>query len=101
MPDAQIIDNTGLHRYELLENGETAFLLYSRAGNTIRLIHTEVPETLRGKGMGSRLVGAVLLLARDQKLTVIPLCPFVIEYLKNHSEFDSIIESEHLGKIRT
>ena len=97
MSDPQIIDNTALHRYELIENGEIAFLLYSRTGNTIRLIHTEVPEASRGKGMGTRLVGRVLLLAHDQKLTVIPLCPFVAEY----PEFDAMIESTHLGKIRT
>ena len=56
MGDLAITDNIALHRFELHENGETAFLLYTRTKDAIRLIHTEVPETHRGKGMGSKLV---------------------------------------------
>jgi hypothetical protein len=49
MPEAKILDNAGLHRFELQQDGETAFLLYSKTGGSIRLIHTEVPQALRGK----------------------------------------------------
>ncbi|HLV88282.1 MAG TPA: GNAT family N-acetyltransferase [Candidatus Sulfotelmatobacter sp.] len=100
MTDIQIFDNAALHRFELTEDEEIAFLLYSRSGNSIRLIHTEVPEALRGRGVGSTLVGGVLGKAQDQKLTVIPLCPFVVEYLKSHPEFYPIIDPVYLRRIQ-
>jgi uncharacterized protein len=95
MPQAQIVDNAALYRFELQQDGETAFLLYSKTGDSIRLIHTEVPEALRGHGVGSRLVGGVLRQAQQQKLSVIPLCPFVAEYLKDHPEQAELVEPQH------
>ena len=91
MTCSEVTDNTSLRRFELHEQGETAFLLYERAHDTLRLIHTEVPHALRGKGVGSRLVAGVFHLAEQNGLKVTPLCPFVIEYLKRHPE--------HLGSI--
>lgn len=95
MTGTDIIDNCALHRYELREGEHTAFLLYSKTGNSIRLIHTEVPQALQGKGVGSRLVGGVLQLLQQKQLTVIPSCPFVADYLKRHREYLPIVAAEH------
>jgi uncharacterized protein len=95
MAEATIIDNAVLHRFELQQNGETAFLLYSKTGGSIRLIHTEVPEALRGQGVGSKLVGGVLRQAQQRELSIIPSCPFVAEYLKGHPELASLVEAQH------
>jgi uncharacterized protein len=100
MSEPQIVDNTALHRFELRENGETAFLLYSRTEDSISLIHTEVPHVMRGRGLGSKLVGGALRLIQPQKLTVIPSCPFVVQYLKNHPQYNSIVAPEYLKKIQ-
>jgi uncharacterized protein len=95
MPEPQITDNTALHRFELKDGGETAFLLYTRAQNRLRLIHTEVPAALQGHGVGSTLVGAVLRLAQQQGLTVVPSCPFVGDYIRRNREYLPIIDPEH------
>ena len=95
MPEAKILDNVALHRFELQQDGETAFLLYSKTGHAIRLIHTEVPEALRGHGVGSKLVGGVLRRAQQQNLSVVPSCPFVAEYLRGHPELASVVEAQH------
>jgi uncharacterized protein len=95
MAEATIIDNAVLHRFELQQNGETAFLLYSKTGGSIRLIHTEVPEALRGQGVGSKLVGGVLRQAQQRELSIIPSCPFVAEYLRGHPELASLVEAQH------
>ena len=95
MPDPEIIDNTGLHRFELRVEGDTALLIYSKTGSLLRLIHTEVPGALRGKGVGSKLVGGVLQLARRDNLSIVPSCPFVIDYLKRHPEYTSIVDPSH------
>jgi uncharacterized protein len=95
MAEATIVDNAVLHRFELQQNGETAFLLYSKTGGSIRLIHTEVPQALRGQGVGSKLVGGVLRQAQQRELSIIPSCPFVAEYLKGHPELASLVEAQH------
>ena len=94
-----VVDNAALHRFELKQDGETAFLLYEREGSSIQLIHTEVPEALQGKGVGSKLVGGALHLIREQKLTVNPLCPFVIDYLGRHHEYLDIVVPQYRRQI--
>lgn len=101
MPEPEITDNTLLHRFELQEDGETAFLLYSKSQNSLRLVHTEVPDALRGKGIGSKLVGGVLRLAKQNKLSVVPSCPFVAEYLSRHHEYLPIVEPEFRRRIQS
>jgi hypothetical protein len=95
MAETQITDNTALHHFELKQDGETAFILYSRSKNSLRLIHTEVPDSLQGKGVGSKLVSGVLEVANKNHLRIIPACPFVAEYLKRHPEHLSVVDPEY------
>ena len=94
MHEPEIVDNAALHRYEL-RGEDTAFVLYTRGENSLRLVHTEVPAALQGRGVGSTLVGGVLRMAQQQGLTVIPSCPFVSDYLRRHREYLPIIDPEH------
>jgi predicted GNAT family acetyltransferase len=82
---SRVTDNSALQRYELVVEGETAFLTYERTPGSIRLLHTEVPETLRGRGFGQTLVTGVLDRARADGLRVVAVCPFVRAYLEKHS----------------
>ena len=91
----EISDNTALHRFELHVDGETAVVVYERAGDLLRLIHTEVPQSLEGKGVGSKLVGAVLRFAQENRVSVVPLCPFVAQYVKRHPEYSAIVDPAH------
>jgi len=68
-----------------LENG-TAVLQYQRSGETIRLMHTEVPEASRGRGLANQLARAALDFAHFNQLKVVVLCPFVKLYLQKHPE---------------
>jgi uncharacterized protein len=68
-----------------LEKG-SAFLQYRRTGDTMRLIHTEVPEAMRKRGLGSQLARAALDFAHFNQLQVVPICPFVKMYLEKHPE---------------
>ncbi|MGE5053220.1 MAG: GNAT family N-acetyltransferase [Acidobacteriota bacterium] len=95
MLPAEITDNAALHRFELHEHEETAVLVYERAGDMLRLMHTEVPQSLEGKGVGSKLVSAVLRLAQENKLSVVPLCPFVAQYVKRHPEYSAVVDPPH------
>lgn len=95
MADSEIIDNPELRRFELQDAAGTAFLIYEKTGDSMRLIHTEVPSVLRGKGIGSRLIEGVLKVAERKNMKVIPLCPFVVDYIKAHPEHLGLVAENH------
>ena len=58
--DLRILDNPEKKRFEAPIEGKIAFIEYIRAKDAIYLTHTEVPESLGGRGIGSALVKEVL-----------------------------------------
>ena len=86
MADA-VRDNVERHRFELDVDGEVAFSNYSRAGDVLTILHTEVPKALNGRGIGSALVRGELEIVRAQGLKVVAKCPFVAAYLAKHPEY--------------
>jgi predicted GNAT family acetyltransferase len=79
-------DNPSLHRFELEVDGHVAFSEYARTPDVITFMHTEVPEALAGKGIGSKLIRGALDLVRADGLKVIALCPFVKAYIDKHPD---------------
>jgi len=57
----------------------------------LQLIHTEVPEALRGKGMASALAQSALEWAREHQVKVDVICPYVAAYLKKHPEYSDLV----------
>lgn len=59
------------------ENKILAEMTYVWAG-TDRIIvdHTDVNETLKGKGIGKQMVAKAVEFAREKSIKVTPLCPF-------------------------
>jgi uncharacterized protein len=85
MPDHERVrDNREASRFELVHDGRTSVLTYARSPGRIRLIHTEVPLAQRGEGLGTRLVEFALAAAREAGEQVVPQCPFVVAYLREH-----------------
>jgi predicted GNAT family acetyltransferase len=72
-------------------DGAIAYSNYRREGNVLTILHTEVPEALNGRGIGSALARGILDLARAQGLKVVALCPFVSGYLKKHPEYSDLL----------
>ena len=79
-----VVDNREQGRFEVSVEGWTAFLIYRREPGTMTLIHTEVPEELRGRRLGSALVETALETARNEGRRTIVECPFAREYLRKH-----------------
>lgn len=79
-----VVDNTMRNRFELSVDGATAFLLYERTDDALTLVHTEVPELLRGRHLGETLVAAALQSARSAGLRIVAVCPFVRAYMRKH-----------------
>ena len=78
-------------RFELERDGQVAYLEYSLADKVLQLIHTEVPETLRGKGLASTLAESALVWARQHQVRVDVICPSVAAYLKRHPEYSDLV----------
>jgi predicted GNAT family acetyltransferase len=84
--DVDVVRNDDLGRFEAVVDGETAFVTFRRDGDRIVLIHTEVPDRLEGRGVGSSLVRGALENARANGYTIVPQCPFVREFLERHPD---------------
>lgn len=69
-------NNKGL--FFIREDGKRlAEMTYSRASESMIIIdHTEVSETLKGKGVGLQLVMEAVKYARENQQKILPLCPF-------------------------
>ncbi|MCE2936133.1 MAG: GNAT family N-acetyltransferase [Cyclobacteriaceae bacterium] len=63
----------------------------SKAGDTRLIIdHTEVSDALKGKGAGKQLVTAAVNFARQQKIKILPLCPFARAVFEKTPEFADV-----------
>ena len=79
-----VANNVDRHQFELRDGDHTARLVYRIKGDTIDLLHTEVPKELAGHGVGNELARTALEYAMANQLVVRPSCPFVRAYLKRH-----------------
>ena len=82
---------------KLKDNGQGAFLIEKgdirlaemevavNNGN-LTVYHTEVAEELKGQGIASKLLSTMVAYARENRLKVIPLCPYVLAQFKRHSD---------------
>lgn len=87
-PSPQLSSNG---RFELERDSHVAYLEYNLTGKVLQLIHTEVPEALRGKGMASSLAESALQWAREHEVKVDVICPFVAAYLAKHPECSDLV----------
>jgi len=95
----EVHDNTAARRFELQLDGATAFVAYQTSNNVVRLVYTEVPKALAGRGVGSRLAKGTLELLRKSGTQVIAECPFIAEYVKKHPEFQDILVSDEGSRL--
>ena len=91
---SEVRDNPATSRFEMASGDAVAFVEYMRAGDRIVLIHTEVPEALSGRGVGSKLVRGTLEAVRTEGLKVVPRCEFVAAYIERHSEYRDLLADE-------
>jgi uncharacterized protein len=85
MSDApQVTDNAQASRFEVTVDGQLAQLIYRRRADQLILVHAEVPDAVGGRGIGGQLVHAAVDRAAADGLTVVPLCPFALHWLKQH-----------------
>lgn len=90
--EIQVVHRPEAGRFEVSLDGHLAVLEYQfRDEKTVIFPHTEVPDALGGRGIGSRLARAALDWARENGYRVIPLCWFVKGYIERHPEYQDLL----------
>ncbi len=94
MQETEIILNEEKKRFELKVDAHTAVLYFERYEPLVwMLTHTLVPDPLKGKGLGSRLVKHVFEHCEKNNIRIIPECPFIQAYIKRHPEWEKLLFS--------
>lgn len=94
-PDDIVVEHdAAAQQFHAQVNGMRSVLQYRRAPGKIFFVHTEVPAELRHRGIADALAHAGLEYARSERLTVIPLCPFVAAYIQRHPAYQPLVETQ-------
>ena len=81
------------HRYEISVGGHRAgFAAYVDTNGQRIFYHTEVDHEFSGRGLGAVLVSAALTDTRSTGKRVVPVCPYVANYVKVDHDFDDILD---------
>jgi predicted GNAT family acetyltransferase len=96
MSEPRFLDDAANRRYRLLlGDDEVGFIDYDPVGEASILIkHTEVLPSHEGKGFGTRLVQSALDYVRGQGKTVIPICPFTLNWVRGHPEYHDVVRED-------
>jgi predicted GNAT family acetyltransferase len=79
-------DNQSEHQIELQVEDQLAVSTYEIDGQVMIFTHTFVPETLRGRGLASKLIKGGLESAKSRGFKIIPRCTAFAAYMKSHPE---------------
>jgi predicted GNAT family acetyltransferase len=82
-------DETG-HQFDIQIGEAHASLRYELDAGVMTITHTNVPEALGGRGIGSELVHAALDIARRRGWKVIPACSFADAWMRRHPETEDL-----------
>jgi predicted GNAT family acetyltransferase len=98
-PEIEVVNNEAEHRFEAHVQGQTAFLAYRRFPDRFVMVHTEVPAAIEHHGIAGKLVKKALDFARASHLRLIPLCPYVAEFIRKHPEYQDLLSEKDRPQI--
>ncbi len=58
----------------------------------IKITHTFVDESLRGKGVAKLLVDEVCKVAESEGLKIIPVCSYAVNYFEKYTEYKHLLK---------
>jgi predicted GNAT family acetyltransferase len=83
--------NPGAKRFEAIVDGMLCRADYRMHGDTMMLVHTEVPQQLEGRGIASALVKAAFQHAGDNGMDVLPVCSYARIWAQRHPEVKPLL----------
>jgi len=92
---ATVASNPAESRYEVVVDGEVGgYLSYELGDGIIDLQHTVVLPSHRGQGLAGMLAERAFEDARAEGRRVIPSCPFVLGWTKEHPEVEGLLATQ-------
>lgn len=88
-----IVHNLDAQRFEVIVQGKLCRADYRRVGDTLHMVHTEVPPPLEGRGIAAELIEAALDYVAANGLKVVPLCSYVRAYMRRHPQTHALLAS--------
>lgn len=73
------------------EGTRLAEMTYTVAGSRVIIDHTQVDDSLRGKGVGAQLVQAAVQFARTENVRLMPLCPYAKSIFDKTPEYGDVL----------
>jgi len=91
---SEVRNDPAKHQYELLSGDKViGQARYRHVGGAVEIYHTEVEDGHEGEGLGSQLAQFALDDVRAQGQQVIPTCPFIAHYIKDHPAYQDLVQS--------
>jgi uncharacterized protein len=92
MEQYRIVKNAGENRFETTVEGHTAYLDFRQKNGVIYLVHTFVPEPIRGRNVADQLARFALDFIKSQGLETRIYCEFIAIYVKRNKKYEDFIE---------
>jgi uncharacterized protein len=79
-------------RFELVIDEQTSHIgIQQESPKVWRLVHTIVPDQLKGKGIASKLTLMVMEYCKSNNIKVIPECSFIVTFIERHPEWKTML----------
>lgn len=83
--------NAQRRRFELVEQGQTAFANYHNEGGVLVIPYVESPVPLRGHGTAARLMEGVVQHAREDGFKIAPVCSYAVAWFRRHPQAADVL----------
>jgi uncharacterized protein len=92
----EVRNNQEAGRYEALIDGQVdGSAFYRLDADRVVFTHTEVSPEAQGMGVASSLIRAALDDVRQHGRMIVPLCPFVVAFLKSHPDYVDLVVDDY------
>lgn len=91
--DESVTENPAARRFEMRVSGHLAIVEYREVDGVLDLVHTEVPDALSGRGVGSRLAQGVFDQLRASGRKAKLSCSFLQAWAPRHPEVADLVIS--------
>ena len=102
MADPIVTENPAEHRFEItLGPTRLGHARYVDKGGRRIFVHTEVDPAHEGHGYASTLVRAALDDAREHGTLIVPLCPYVADWIERHPDDADLVDTDLLAQMES
>ena len=90
--DLKVVDDIENSTFVLLVDGRPqGHAFYRVAGRLVVFTHAAVDPAQRGRGVANELARQALDQVRASGRRVVPVCPFIAAYVKQHPEYADLV----------